>query len=192
MSQDGISFLGTSLALLQRAQAGDQEALDALAARYLPRMRRWASRRLPPWARDLSETDDLVQDSLLSTLRSLDRFVPQFDGALQAYLRTAIASRLQMERRRASRAAPRVTLDAEPASPDPSPFERALGGEAFARYERALALLRPDEREAVIARLEMDLSYSAIAMELARPSADAARKVVERALRRLADYMRQC
>lgn len=89
--------LDTSLALLQRAQAGDAEALNALASRYLPRLRRWTTRRLPGWARDLAETDDLVQDSLLATLRSLDRFTPAFDGALQAYLRTAILNRVRME-----------------------------------------------------------------------------------------------
>lgn len=64
-----------------------------------------------------------------------------------------------------------------------------MGREAFARYEAALAILKPDEREAVIARLEMDLSYRAIALELGKPSADAARKMVERALARMADHM---
>lgn len=32
-----------TLQLLQRARAGDRSAVDALAARYLPRLKRWAS-----------------------------------------------------------------------------------------------------------------------------------------------------
>jgi RNA polymerase sigma-70 factor (ECF subfamily) len=183
--------LDTSLALLQRAQAGDSEALNALATRYLPRLRRWTTRRLPGWARDLSETDDLVQESLMATLRALDRFKPEFEGALQAYLRTAVANRVRMEIRRvgSTPAAEQLTDDLHQSTP--SPFELAVGREAFDRYEAALATLKPDEREAVIARLEMDLSYKAIAIELGKPSAEAARKMVERALARLADRMNQ-
>jgi hypothetical protein len=41
------------MTLLARAQAGDREALDLLIIRFLPRMRRWAHGRLPPFARDL-------------------------------------------------------------------------------------------------------------------------------------------
>jgi hypothetical protein len=54
----------SSLALLSRAKRGDAAALDALLERYRPRLLRWAHRRLPHWARDLAETDDLVQDTL--------------------------------------------------------------------------------------------------------------------------------
>ena len=41
----------TSLDLLRRAQAGDSEALNALIARYLPCLLRWATGRLPAEAR---------------------------------------------------------------------------------------------------------------------------------------------
>ena len=52
----------SSVELLERARAGDSDALDRLLGRYLPRLRRWASGRLPRRARDLSDTDDLVQE----------------------------------------------------------------------------------------------------------------------------------
>ena len=55
----------SSLALLERARAGDRQALETLTARYLPRLRRWASGRLPRWARDLADTEDLVQETVL-------------------------------------------------------------------------------------------------------------------------------
>ena len=85
----------SSIELLERARAGDSDALDRLLGRYLPRLRRWASGRLPRGARDLSDTDDLVQDTVFRTLRHIDGFHPQREGALQAYLRQAIMNRIR-------------------------------------------------------------------------------------------------
>ena len=61
--------------LLAQARAGDRTALDTLFARYLPPLRRWATGRLPRWARDVSDTQDLVQDTLLQTFKSGPRDV---------------------------------------------------------------------------------------------------------------------
>src|SRR2546428_459621 len=72
-----------SIDLLERARAGDRRALDALIARYLPRLRRWASGRLPRWARDLADTQDLVQDTLLQTFKRIDMLEISHEGALQ-------------------------------------------------------------------------------------------------------------
>ena len=41
----------SSLVLVVRARAGDLHARDALCARYLPRLQRWAHGRLPAGAR---------------------------------------------------------------------------------------------------------------------------------------------
>ena len=69
--------------LLERARAGDRSALDALFARYHPALQRWAAGRLPAWARDLTDTQDLVQDVLLQTFKRLGDFDPRGEGALQ-------------------------------------------------------------------------------------------------------------
>jgi RNA polymerase sigma-70 factor (ECF subfamily) len=55
--------------------------------------------------------------------------------------------------------------------------------------ETALAKLSDDARAAVVARVELGLSYAEIATVLDKPSADAARMVVARALIRLAQEM---
>lgn len=179
----------TSLSLLARAQQGDTVALEALMGRYLPRLLRWASGRIPPRSRSLLDTDDVVQDALMNTFRLLDRFAPRHDGALIAYLREAVANRIRSELRRKSPAlADSVDPDTLEASA-PSPLEALAGKDAFARYERALAQLDDDDRAAVIGRLEMGYSYDALARSMDRPSADAARKTVERAVRRLATLM---
>jgi len=80
MSQPDTTWEST-LSLLERARAGDQDALNDLFARYAPPLRRWASGRLPRWARDLSDTPDLVQETLLNTFRNIEGFEFRDEGA---------------------------------------------------------------------------------------------------------------
>jgi RNA polymerase sigma-70 factor (ECF subfamily) len=172
--------------LVERAKSGDDEALNRLFARYLPSLRRWASGRLPRWSRDLMDTDDLVQETVVRAVKRLDRFESRHEGALQAYLRQAIVNRIRDEIRRTKRS-PAATENVSDRGA--SPLEDAIGAEALARYEAALARLRPEEREAIVARVEMDGSYQQVAQALGKSSADAARMAVSRALLRLAEEM---
>jgi len=179
----------TSLSLLARAQHGDAVAMEALMGRYLTRLQRWASGRVPAKARSLLDTDDVVQDALLNTFRRLEDFRPRHDGALLAYLREAVANRIRMELRRRS-------LDVDAAiEPDglpsvlPSPLETVVTRDALERYERSLAQLDDDDRAAIVGRFEMGYSYDALARAMQRPSPEAARKLTERALRRLLALM---
>jgi RNA polymerase sigma-70 factor, ECF subfamily len=71
---DGRSDPESTFELLNRARNGDQPALDQLFARHLRPLQRWASGRLPKWARDLADTDDLVQDTLLQTFKRIGDF----------------------------------------------------------------------------------------------------------------------
>jgi RNA polymerase sigma-70 factor (ECF subfamily) len=71
-----------------------------------------------------------------------------------------------------------------------SPLEDVIELETFERYEAALARLEPDEREAIIGRVELGASYEDLAVSLGKPSADAARMSVARALVRLAEEMK--
>lgn len=180
----------SSLMLLEQARSGDPHALNRLLQRYLPRLTRWASGRLPQWARDMSDTDDLVQDTLVRSVRNLPRFQPQGEGALQAYLRTAVMNRIRDELRQRSRQPAASPLDSALVGGDQSPLEHAIGAELLNKYDRALDRLPVEEREAVIARIEMGCSYAEIAETTGRPSADAARMAVSRALVRLAEEMR--
>jgi RNA polymerase sigma-70 factor (ECF subfamily) len=180
-----------TLDLLERARGGDRVALDRLVTRYLPRLRRWASGRLPRGVRDMSDTEDLVQESLIQTVKRIDRIDVAHEGALQAYLRQAVLNRIRDHFRRAERVPRTTELDARQPSRDASPLESAIGREAVERYERALARLRAEDRAAIVARVEMDCTNQEIAAALNKPSANAARMAVERALVRLADEMRR-
>lgn len=181
--------LESTLDLVQQARAGDNDALNRLFARCLPALRRWASGRLPRSHRDLMDTDDLVQETVIRTVKRLDNFEPRHDGALQAYLRQAVMNRIRDEIRRSGRSPHPGELDENQAAAVPSPLEEAIGAQAVERYEAALARLRPEEREAVVARVEMDGSYAMVAQALGKPSPDAARMAVSRALLRLAEEM---
>jgi RNA polymerase sigma factor (sigma-70 family) len=179
----------STVTLLERARTGDQDAADRLVARHLVPLRRWARGRLPRWARDVSDTDDLVQDTLLRTMNRLADFEQRGPGALQAYLRQAILNRVRDELRKKGRRPDETDLDGIELSAGLSPLEEAIGREAAGRYEKALAALKPEEREAVIGRVEMGYSYEELADVLEKPSAEAARKAAQRALVRLAREM---
>ena len=180
----------TSLNLLERVRQGDDEALDLLLRRYVPALRRWARGRLPLWARDLGDTEDMVQDTVFRTLQNLKTFEHRHEGALQAYLRQAVMNRIRDEVRRIGRRPNVVELDERAVDSGISPLEAAIGVEALDRYEAALQGLRPEDREVVVARLEMGYTYDEIAVMVGKPSADAARVAVSRAIVRLAELLR--
>jgi RNA polymerase sigma factor (sigma-70 family) len=178
------SRVETTIELLARARQGDGAAIELLFTRHLKPLQRFAQGRLPRWARDLADTDDLVQDALLRTLNRLDGFEPRHPGALQGYLRQAVMNRVRDELRRQARTPCTVNLEDE-ALPG-SLLEETVGADTTAAYAQALARLKPEEREAIIGRLELGLSYGELALALDKPTADAARKAAQRALVRLA------
>jgi len=179
----------SSHVLLVRAREGDGAALEELCARYLPRLRRWAHGRLPAWARGALDTNDLAQDTIAHVVQGLPNFEPHHDAALQAYLRQALMNRIRDEIRRAQRRPAPGPLDTGHPSAEPSPLEEAIGREALERYEAALQRLKPGDREAIIVRIEMGLSYAEVAEALGKPTAAAAHMAVSRALVKLAEAM---
>jgi RNA polymerase sigma factor (sigma-70 family) len=180
----------SSVELLVKAQSGDGEALNGLLARYLPRLKRWASGRLPTGMRTMLDTNDLVQDAVINALRNLDTLEIRSEGTLQAYLRRAVNNRIIDLYRRAGRRPVRQEMPEDAASPAASPLEVAIGAEAVESYERALATLSDAEQEAIVLRVELGLDFEEIATQLGKPSADAARMAVSRAIARLANEMR--
>ena len=178
-----------SSSLLELARNGDQAALDTLVARYRPRLVRWASGRLPRWARDIADTQNLVQETLFQTFKRIESFEWRGDGALRAYLRHAILNRIREELRRVKRKPLRIELDSQSENDGWSPLEQAIGQEAVERYERALTRLGAEDREIIVARVELGYTNAEIAALLKKPSANAARMALERALVRLAKKM---
>jgi RNA polymerase sigma factor (sigma-70 family) len=177
--------------LLGRMQQGEVAAREELIRRYWPRLERWAHGRLPAGARDLYETSDLVQETMLKVLGRLHEFEPRHDGALQAYFRVAILNSIRLLANQARQRGAQVDLDSGIAGVGPSPLEQMIGQEAIERYERALERLRPADREAIQLKIELDLPYPEIAHSLGKPTITAARMAVSRALCRLAEEMQR-
>lgn len=177
----------STVVLLRRMREGDRAAREVLVGRYLPILRRWAHGRLPGRARGLVDTDDLVQVTLIKALNHMEGFEARREGAFLAWLRHIFLNAMRDELRRAARRPETEAISEELA--DPSPIERAMGRDWMETYEHALARLPEEQQEAVMLRIEFGFGYREIAEALMKPSANAARMTVARALLRLAEVM---
>jgi RNA polymerase sigma factor (sigma-70 family) len=180
-----------TLGLLNRVRAGDSTAREELIARYIPELTRWTTGRLPGWARHAIDTDDLVQETLIQAFQKLQTFEYRGEGALFAYLRQAMLNRLRSQLRWAKRRPRDVEVEDRVADDAASPLEQAIGAQSVEHYEAALERLKPAEREAVIARVEFGLTYPELAQALGKPTPDAARMTVARAMVRLTEELRE-
>src|SRR5262249_30561472 len=156
--------------------------------RNRPRLRRWAHGGLPAWSRQMIDTEDLVQETLKNVALRIDKFEPRHEGAFQGYVRQTLFNRILDEVDRAKGKVAESVGSARP-SPEPSPLEQAIGSELLERYEEALSRLKPDDREAIIARVEMGLTWPEVAEALDKNSSESAQMTVRRALVRLAREM---
>ncbi|HEY3215136.1 MAG TPA: sigma-70 family RNA polymerase sigma factor [Candidatus Eisenbacteria bacterium] len=182
--------LGSTAALLIRVRAGEPAAREQLAARYLTSLRRWAHGRLPARARDLVDTDDLVQSTLMRAFNKVGEFEPRREGAFLAYIRQILLNLIRDQARRGRRRPEHVELPDDVAAKDRSLLDEVIGRQNMDRYELALARLSDSYREAVILRVEMGYRYREIAEGMDLPTANAARKLIGRALVQLAELMR--
>lgn len=177
--------------LIARIQAGHTEAREILFARYLPVLKRWARHRLPQSARDLRDTDDLVQDTLLRTLERLQSFEDRGEGAFLAYLRQGLLNAVRDDLRRATARPHRVDLDDSLVDTATSTLDRLIGRDQMERIERGLAKLTSEQREAIFLRIEFGYSHQQVADAIGKPSANTARMTVARALVELARAMHE-
>jgi RNA polymerase sigma-70 factor (ECF subfamily) len=180
-----------TIKLLDLVRQGDDQALDRLFERCIPALRRWARGRLPQSARGMLDTVDLVQDTVVAAMRNLKAFDSRHQGALQAYLRQAVMHRIYDLARQRKRRPEQVELPDDLSDEKTSPLDRLIGSENVKRYEDAVQRLDAADRQAIIGRLEMEYSYAELAVVLGKPTPDAARVAVMRAMKRLADEMRR-
>lgn len=176
----------TTQALLQRIRDGDDAAREQLLRRVMPLFERWARGRLPDRARGAVETADLVQMTLISALRGVDRFQSDHPGAFFAYLRAillnALRKTIRHEAMPGSRCAPE-DVEEELAEAG-SPLETLVGRENLIAYEQALRALSPVHQSLVVMRFELGMSFPEIAEELGE-SVDGVRVKLNRALKKM-------
>src|SRR5262249_53004277 len=129
------------------------------------------------------------QVTLIRSLSHLDEFDVRGEGAFLAYLRRSLLNAIRDEIRRSRRRPTRQGLDGEIADHGRSAVEEAIGREALERYEMALAELSEEQRAAVILKLEFGMTNPELANAMGKPTPNAARMVVTRALIRIAEAM---
>lgn len=181
----------SSLGLVERAKAGDASALERLIARYLPRLRRWTRQAFPSWARDAADTDDLVQETVWSAVRNLSHFTMRGDHALRAYMKRAARNRVNDEVKRVSRRPQRSQIPDNLPSQLPRPDQAAMAREDLWRCHVALCRLSADDRKIIELSVANGADPTGLAALTGKPSPDAARVALSRALRRLAREMRR-
>jgi len=165
--------------------------VDRLFARHLPAFASMGKRPAPEMdARRDGYRRSCPGNCVPGRQRRIESFEPRHEGALQAYLRQAIVNRIRDEVRRGIRAPLTTELDENQTDHSASPAgagDRPRGGRSVRSVRwRACG---PTSARRFVARIEMDCSYEEVAQALDKPSPDAARMAVSRALLRLAEEM---
>lgn len=186
-----LPALDTTCNLVARARQGDRVALELIAGRYQSALARFAHGRVPASARGLVDTCDVVQMAVMNTLGRLDSIDVSLSGSLLAYLRRAVLNQVRDQIRRAQRRPVTDVLPPDLVARERDPLDHVISDETFERYESALARLPADQQEAFIMRIEMDCGYREIALALGRPTAEAARMLVRRAVQALAELLKE-
>jgi len=186
---DSPSRSRSSSALLRLAQNGDTRALSSLFRRQQLALRRWARGRLPQWARNAVDTNDLVQEALAHTFRRIHVFQDRGHGALQAYLREAVRNRIRDEIRRLGRQPTREVLEDVVEDRSASPFDQVADSEVMRRYKEKLLTLTEEEQQLVVGRIEMGYTYEQLMLATGRATVEATRMAVRRAVLKLARKM---
>jgi RNA polymerase sigma factor (sigma-70 family) len=167
-----------------------RSAVDRLFELLMPTLLRWTHRRLPPRARRRMDSADLIQEALVGVLEHLPDLDERSPERVQAYAQQAIRNRIRDEIRRADK----VEVSggdgrAGTASGDASPLDAAIESEDQLRFRAALDRLDPADRDLIVGRVDRGLDYETLAARTGRPTAEAARVAVRRAVLRLAREM---
>jgi RNA polymerase sigma factor (sigma-70 family) len=184
----------TTIDLVRAAQGGNRDAVDALFARYLPRVRQIVALRLGYGWRRFTAYEDLVQDALLRLFSKLDRFEERPEGTFRNWVAVCVANSvrnsLRMEKSGGPAGARRVPMHPEEDESSalllldkrPGPSTIYKGREMLGRIEKILLEMKEEHREAILLRRFCEMSYEEVASSLGLPSEAAARKAVSRAI----------
>jgi len=170
--------------LVTRVRRGDRDAGDALADRELRALRQSVHGTLPRIARDINDTDDVVQEAFLRTWRHINRIDVSKPGSFRAYTRRTAKNHV-IDRVRQVLRRPVSDELTEVADSKPGPDAQMEQARFRSHIQAALEQLTRSDRRLITARFDREWSYALIADKLAKPSAEAARMAVHRACKRL-------
>ena len=174
--------------------SGQRTSLGQRLLESLPGLTRFVRRRMGPELAARESASDIVQSTCRELLRGAAGYEERGEASFQAWIRSAAEHKLQNRARHwraARRAGGESTGDAElreasaPASRARTPSQETMLREEAERLQRAFAAL-PEEYRFVLVRFQIEgAGQSEIEREMGR-SSEAVRKLVARAMARLA------
>jgi RNA polymerase sigma-70 factor, ECF subfamily len=191
-----------SVNLIERARAGEREALNSLFARHRDRLRRMVEIRLDPRLQARLDASDVVQDAYLEVAERLEEYLRNPKLPLFLWLRLVVGERLQKLHRHHLGAQMRdanrevslyrgalpptssAALAAQLVGKQTSPTQAAVRAERILRLQEALNTLDPTDREILSLRHFEELTAAESAQVLGIEESAAAKRYF-RALRRL-------
>jgi RNA polymerase sigma-70 factor (ECF subfamily) len=192
--------------LLERARAGDVDALNSIFTRHRERLRRMVDIRLDRRLQARLDASDVVQEAYLEVAQRLNEYLLDPKLPLFLWLRLVVGQRLMKlhrhhlgtQRRDVGRevslcrrpfpAASSAALAAQLLGKQTSPTQAALRAERMLRIQEALNALDPLDREVLSLRHFEELTRAETAQVLGIEDSAAAKRYV-RAMKRLTDIL---
>lgn len=189
---------------LLRWARGDQDALAELVAQEAPWIERQVRSKLGDHLRRRADTQDILQETLLTILRTGPRFVCSDRAHLRGLLARMLLNTIHAEANHQTAKKRDVRREVAPVHPGSSgsvlildqqaasltgPDCAAAEAETRDWLRLALELLDPDDRNTILWREYEDLSFADVASRLG-VTEDAARMRFQRALPKLAKKMK--
>jgi RNA polymerase sigma-70 factor (subfamily 1) len=189
--------LSESLELARRAKTGDAAALEALVARYYPRVYAMVRKR---HGRDPAagvESGDLVQDAMLNAVKHFEQFEVRSHAELVGWFARVVENTILSSRRKDNAQkrdrkrevslqdlagpADDSQVEFQPAGKDGLPDQPLELREEDERVRKAMSKLEDSHRRVLELHVEQDLTWAEIARRLELSSPDAARMLYVRA-----------
>jgi RNA polymerase sigma-70 factor (ECF subfamily) len=169
--------------LVEQARRGDQRAFEELFAQSRERLLAMIGGRLSPAVRKHAEPEDVLQDTFIRALHSIERFSWHGAGSFRRWLES-IATHILLDvvRRHGRRRV--LQLDRDVSGEEEAPSKGLRRRERFERLRDSLETLRPDHQTVLkLSRLE-GLPIKEIATRMGR-SESAVKNLLLRATRQL-------
>jgi len=195
-----------SVDLIERARAGDREALNTLLGRHRDRLRRMVEIRLDTRLQARLDASDVVQDAFVEVAERLEKYLRDPKLPLFLWLRLVVGERLLRLHRRhlgaqmrdagrevslyrgALPAASSAALAAQLLGRHTSPTQAVVRAERILRVQEALNTLDPMDREVLSLRHFEELTATEAAQVLGIQESAAAKRYF-RALKRLKEIL---
>ena len=169
--------------LIDRAKAGDRAAFDVVVRGYRERLENLLRSRMGVKLRGQVDPEDIRQEVLLRAFRSLEKFKWQGDDSFLKWL-GGIAEHVILNQAFRGERIPKLQLEHDVVSHEPSPSKNLRRQDRFDRLQEALDSLGPEQREVILLARFQGCSLKEIARRLDKSPA-AVGQIVSRAMRKL-------